>query len=292
MSNRFKKAALQAAVLLSAGMILLPLSACGHEEKPAESSDASLSGLSGMLPFQNISSIRITDTKEGRYQDPIDIFLTEEEIEKIYSIIENEDALSMETSSIGTSSAGVSSAGQPRMGDYYSMHLIGSNGQEEAVWIVDLSRVVTDEEGNILQTDPAVKQWLKDIEAAHGLSYSSVLDRAPGPDYFYELQSADTAILEEMPDMDRTDLLQYSFTEEETSELIKKLDGMLASGEVIDDIQSRPDVRWKLSLYDDGRLLYDFERDSQESVYVNGFKINGKEIETFYAELLDTYGGK
>lgn len=189
MSNRFKKAALQAAVLLSAGMILLPLSACGHEEKPAESSDASLSGPSGMLPFQNISSIRITDTKEGRYQDPIDIFLTEEEIEKIYSIIENEDALSMETSSIGTSSAGVSSAGQPRMGDYYSMHLIGSNGQEEAVWIVDLSRVVTDEEGNILQTDPAVKQWLKDIEAAHGLSYSSVLDRAPGPDYFYELQS-------------------------------------------------------------------------------------------------------
>lgn len=257
MSNRFKKAALQAAVLLSAGMILLPLSACGHEEKPAESSDASLSGPSGMLPFQNISSIRITDTKEGRYQDPIDIFLTEEEIEKIYSIIENEDALSMETSSIGTSSAGVSSAGQPRMGDYYSLHLIGSNGQEEAVWIVDLSRVVTDEEGNILQTDPAVKQWLKDIEAAHGLSYSSVLDRAPGPDYFYELQSADTAILEEMPDMDRTDLLQYSFTEEETSELIKKLDGMLASGEVIDDIQSRPDVRWKLSLYDDGRLLYD-----------------------------------
>ena len=292
MSNRFKKAALQAAVLLSAGMILLPLSACGHEEKPAESSDASLSGLSGMLPFQNISSIRITDTKEGRYQDPIDIFLTEEEIEKIYSIIENEDALSMETSSIGTSSAGVSSAGQPRMGDYYSLHLIGSNGQEEAVWIVDLSRVVTDEEGNILQTDPAVKQWLKDIEAAHGLSYSSVLDRAPGPDYFYELQSADTIILEEMPDKDRTDLLQYSFTEEETSELIKKLDGMLASGEVIDDIQSRPDVRWKLSLYDDGRLLYDFERDSQESVYVNGFKINDKEIETFYAELLDTYGGK
>lgn len=292
MSNRFKKAALQAAVLLSAGMILLPLSACGHEEKPAESSDASLSGPSGMLPFQNISSIRITDTKEGRYQDPIDIFLTEEEIEKIYSIIENEDALSMETSSIGTSSAGVSSAGQPRMGDYYSMHLIGSNGQEEAVWIVDLSRVVTDEEGNILQTDPAVKQWLKDIEAAHGLSYSSVLDRAPGPDYFYELQSADTAILEEMPDMDRTDLLQYSFTEEKTSELIKKLDGMLASGEKIDDIQSRPDVRWKLSLYDDGRLLYDFERDSQESVYVNGFKINDKEIETFYAELLDTYGGK
>ena len=292
MSNRFKKAALQAAVLLSAGMILLPLSACGHEEKPAESSDASLSGPSGMLPFQNISSIRITDTKEGRYQDPIDIFLTEEEIEKIYSIIENEDALSMETSSIGTSSAGVSSAGQPRMGDYYSMHLIGSNGQEEAVWIVDLSRVVTDEEGNVLQTDPAVKQWLKDIEAAHGLSYSSVLDRAPGPDYFYELQSADTAILEEMPDMDRTDLLQYSFTEEKTSELIKKLDGMLASGEKIDDIQSRPDVRWKLSLYDDGRLLYDFERDSQESVYVNGFKINDKEIETFYAELLDTYGGK
>ena len=222
MSNRFKKAALQAAVLLSAGMILLPLSACGHEEKPAESSDASLSGPSGMLPFQKISSIRITDTKEGRYQDPIDIFLTEEEIEKIYSIIENEDALSMETSSIGTSSAGVSSAGQPRMGDYYSLHLIGSNGQEEAVWIVDLSRVVTDEEGNILQTDSAVKQWLKDIEAAHGLSYSSVLDRAPGPDYFYELQSADTAILEEMPDMDRTDLQQYSFTEEETSELIKK----------------------------------------------------------------------
>ena len=292
MSNRFKKAALQAAVLLSAGMILLPLSACGHEEKPAESSDASLSGLSGMLPFQNISSIRITDTKEGRYQDPIDIFLTEEEIEKIYSIIENEDALSMETSSIGTSSAGVSSAGQPRMGDYYSMHLIGSNGQEEAVWIVDLSRVVTDEEGNILQTDPAVKQWLKDIEAAHGLSYSSVLDRAPGPDYFYELQSADTAILEEMPDMDRTDLLQYSFTEEETTELIKKLDGMLAFGEAVDEIQSRPDVRWKLSLYDDGRLLYDFERDSQEFVYVNGFKINNKEIETFYAELLDTYGTK
>ena len=292
MSNRFKKAALQAAVLLSAGMILLPLSACGHEEKPAESSDASLSGPSGMLPFQNISSIRITDTKEGRYQDPIDIFLTEEEIEKIYSIIENEDALSMETSSIGTSSAGVSSAGQPRMGDYYSMHLIGSNGQEEAVWIVDLSRVVTDEEGNVLQTDQAMKQWLKDIEAAHGLTYSSVLDRAPGPDYFYELQSADTIILEEMPDKDRTDLLQYSFTEEETSELIKKLDGMLASGEKIDDIQSRPDVRWKLSLYDDGRLLYDFERDSQESVYVNGFKINGKEIETFYAELLDTYGTK
>ena len=267
MSNRFKKAALQAAVLLSAGMILLPLSACGHEEKPAESSDASSSVPSGMLPFQNISSIRITDTKEGRYQDPIDIFLTEEEIEKIYSIIENEDALSMETSLTGTSSAGASSAGQPRMGDYYSLHLIGSNGQEEAVWIVDLSRVVTDEEGNILQTDPAVKQWLKDIEAAHGLSFSSVLDRAPGPDYFYELQSADTIILEEMPDKDRTDLLQYSFTEEETSELIKKLDGMLASGEVIDDIQSRPDVRWKLSLYDDGRLLYDFERDSQESVY-------------------------
>ncbi len=292
MSNRFKKAALQAAVLLSAGMILLPLSACGHEEKPAESSDASSSVPSGMLPFQNISSIRITDTKEGRYQDPIDIFLTEEEIEKIYSIIENEDALSMETSLTGTSSAGASSAGQPRMGDYYSLHLIGSNGQEEAVWIVDLSRVVTDEEGNILQTDPAVKQWLKDIEAAHGLSFSSVLDRAPGPDYFYELQSADTIILEEMPDKDRTDLLQYSFTEEETSELIKKLDGMLASGEVIDDIQSRPDVRWKLSLYDDGRLLYDFERDSQESVYVNGFKINGKEIETFYAELLDTYGTK
>ena len=45
-------------------------------------------------------------------------------------------------------------------------------------------------------------------------------------------------------------------------------------------------------MYDDGRLLYDFERDSQESVYVNGFKINDKEIETFYAELLDTYGGK
>lgn len=292
MSNRFKKAALQAAVLLSAGMILLPLSACGHEEKPAESSDASSSVPSGMLPFQNISSIRITDTKEGRYQDPIDIFLTEEEIEKIYSIIENEDALSMETSSTGTSSAGASSAGQPRMGDYYSLHLIGSNGQEEAGWIVDLSRVVTDEEGNVLQTDQAMKQWLKDIEAAHGLTYSSVLDRAPGPDYFYELQSADTIILEEMPDKDRTDLLQYSFTEEETSELIKKLDGMLASGEKIDDIQSRPDVRWKLSLYDDGRLLYDFERDSQESVYVNGFKINGKEIETFYAELLDTYGTK
>ena len=245
-----------------------------------------------MLPFQNISSIRITDTKEGRYQDPIDIFLTEEEIEKIYSIIENEDALSMETSSTGTSSAGASSAGQPRMGDYYSLHLIGSKGQEEAVWIVDLSRVVTDEEGNVLQTDQAMKQWLKDIEAAHGLTYSSVLDRAPGPDYFYELQSADTIILEEMPDKDRTDLLQYSFTEEETSELIKKLDGMLASGEKIDDIQSRPDVRWKLSLYDDGRLLYDFERDSQEFVYVNGFKINNKEIETFYAELLDTYGTK
>jgi hypothetical protein len=64
------------------------------------------------------------------------------------------------------------------------------------------------------------------------------------------------------------------------------------TSEAIDENQSRPDVRWKLSLYDDGRLLYDFERDSQESVYVNGFKINGKEIETFYAELLDTYGGK
>ena len=292
MSNRFKKAALQAAVLLSAGMILLPLSACGHEEKPAESSDASSSVPSGMLPFQNISSIRITDTKEGRYQDPIDIFLTEEEIEKICTIIENEDALSMETSLTGTSSAGASSAGQPRMGDYYSLHLINSDGQEEAVWIVDLSRVVTDEEGNVLQTDPAIKQWLKDIESAPGLSYSSVLDRAPGPEYFYELQSADTAILEEMPDMDRTDLLQYSFTEEETTELIKKLDGMLAFGEAVDEIQSRPDVRWKLSLYDDGRLLYDFERDSQEFVYVNGFKINNKEIETFYAELLDTYGTK
>ena len=67
MSKRFKKAALQAAAFLSAGMILLPLSACGHEEKPAESSDASSSVPSGMLPFQNISSIRITDTKEGRY---------------------------------------------------------------------------------------------------------------------------------------------------------------------------------------------------------------------------------
>ena len=142
------------------------------------------------------------------------------------------------------------------------------------------------------EADPAIKQWLKDIESAHGLSYSSVLDRAPGPEYFYELQSADTAILEEMPDMDRTDLLQYSFTEEETTELIKKLDGMLAFGEAVDEIQSRPDVRWKLSLYDDGRLLYDFERDSQEFVYVNGFKINNKEIETFYAELLDTYGTK
>ena len=81
MSKRFKKAALQAAAFLSAGMILLPLSACGHEEKPAESSDASSSVPSGMLPFQNISSIRITDTKEGRYQDPIDFFLTEKEIE-------------------------------------------------------------------------------------------------------------------------------------------------------------------------------------------------------------------
>ena len=297
MSKRFKKAALQAAAFLSAGMILLPLSACGHEEKPAESSDASSSVPSGMLPFQNISSIRITDTKEGRYQDPIDFFLTEKEIEKSYSIIENEYTLSMETTSFGTSSSGAisaeaSSAGQPRMGDYYSLHLINSDGQEEAVWIVDLSRVVTDEEGNVLQTDPAIKQWLKDIESAHGLSYSSVLDRAPGPEYFYELQSADTAILEEMPDMDRTDLLQYSFTEEETTELIKKLDGMIAFGEAVDEIQSRPDVRWKLSLYDDGRLLYDFERDSQEFVYVNGFKINNKEIETFYAELLDTYGTK
>ena len=292
MSKRFKKAALQAAVFLSAGMILLPLSACGHAGKSVESSDASSSVPSGMLPFQNISSIRITDTKEGRYQDPIDFFLTEEEIEKIYSIIENEDALSMETSSIGISSAGASFAGQPRMGDYYSIHLIDADGEEEAVWIVDLSRVVTDEEGNVLQTDSAVKQWMKDVEAAHGLTYSSVLDRAPGPEYFYELQFTDTAILEEMPDKGRTDLLQYSFTEEETSELIKKLDGMPASGEKIDDSQSRRDVRWKLSLYDNGRLLYDFERDPQGSVYVNGFKINDKEVEAFYAELLDTYSAK
>lgn len=274
-SNRWdnpKTAVFWIVITMSAVMILtLFLTSCSHAGTESQPDRLHAAG-----SHSDITGIRITDTVEGKYRVPLDISLSEEEVDTFHSIMENHDEVP----------EGEVSQVQSRMGDYYCIHLLDKNGKEEAVWTVDLTHVLTDEDGNIMQQDPLLEQWMVDIEAAHGITYSSVLDRAPGQKYFSELMDADSAVLAEMPDKDRADLIHRDFSSEETSALAETIsDAVRRFG--CKNVQEKINTRWKLSLYNSGKLLYEFQMDDQGYVYENGFRIMTEKLDGIYKNLLN-----
>lgn len=266
-----KKHASRAAGFLAAVTALFILASCGKPEKVPQTDRLYPSN-----SYHDVVSIKITDTTERKYREPLDITLSDEEVEMFHSVMNNHEE--------PAASAGSTNDVQPLMGDYYSMHLVSAGGKEK-IWTVDLTHEVTIEDGSLLQTDPLLEQWMVSVETEHGITYSSVLDRAPGQHYFSRLLEADMAVLEEMPDKDRTDLKRKTFTPIETSVIAESISNAVKRYGCT-NVQEDPDIRWKLSLYKNGALLYEFEMDAGGKVYENRYRILTESLEGIYQNLI------
>ena len=266
--------------ILAAGIlpILFLMSCTGPEDhaadkEPIDSEHAAAS-------FWDAGPIKITDIMPDRYLDPLNIELSDEEVSAFHLAAEKQAGISDDASD--------AEAGQQLnlMGNYYSIHLFGDGGKEKNVLTVDLTHTVCDSNGNAVPSKPYIEQWLSEIEASHGITYASVLNRAPGAGYFALLADADHAVLEEMPDKDRTDLVHREYTRTQTSVLADSLKDMLGDSSELAKKQETPDVRWKLTLFKEEMFLYEFERDPDGHVFSNGFRINSREIESLFTSLL------
>ena len=261
----------RAAGFLASLTALFVLVSCGQPEKDPQTDRRYPSS-----SYHDVTSIRVTDTTEGKYRVPLDITLSEEEVETFHAVMDNH-----EEPAAGT---GRTNDTQPLMGDYYSMHLVNASGKEK-IWTVDFSHAVTTEDGTIMQPDPLLEQWMAGIEAAHGITYSSVLNRVPGQEYFSGLLDADSAVLAEMPNKDRTGLKRRTFTATETAVIAESISEAVKRYGCT-NVQEDPDVRWKLSLYKNGAYLYEFEMDEQGKVYENRFRILTESLDEIYQNLL------
>jgi hypothetical protein len=93
------------------------------------------------------------------------------------------------------------------------------------------------------------------------------------------------AVLEEMPDKDRTDLKRKTFTPTETSVIAESISNAVKRYGCT-NVQEDPDIRWKLSLYKNGALLYEFEMDAGGKVYENRYRILTESLEGIYQNLV------
>ena len=115
---------------LAVTTVMFMLASCGKREKDPQTDSFYPSN-----SYHDVVSISITDSTEGRYRDPLDITLTDEEVETFRSIMDNHEEPAATGSTIDA---------QPLMGDYYGMRLVSAGGKEK-VWTVDITHDVTTE---------------------------------------------------------------------------------------------------------------------------------------------------
>ena len=88
-----------------------------------------------------------------------------------------------------------------------------------------------------------------------------------------------------MPDKDRTDLKRKNFTAAETAVITESISEAVKRYGCT-NVQEDPDIRWKLSMYKNGALLYEFEMDEQGKTFENRYRILTESLEGIYQNLI------
>lgn len=236
--------------------------------------------------LDEVSSIEIADSYEGKYEEELSIVLTEEEVLALKEIKEEIKAepLPWEYNSVGY--------------DGYKMNLYDKDGNLLTSWNYSFwPNKIVDTQGQFLDYDDALKEWIKDMEETEDVSFK-LYARTPGENYFAELVNAEKGHGEDCTDRaGDNEYISFDLDEKDIRTLQELTDTICIiekSPLTIKEMDHEYDnLKYSFSVYTDMDASYDFYVTDDGSIYIQTkytFLVGGEGVEEWFRTLEVKYG--
>ncbi len=236
--------------------------------------------------LDEVTSIEIVDSYEGKYEEELLIVLTEEEITALKAIKDKikPEAMPWETNSVGY--------------DGYKMNMYDKDGNFLTSWNYSFwPNKIVDTQGQFLDYDDALKEWIKDMEETEDVSFK-LYARTPGENYFAELINADHGHGEDCTDRaGDNEYISFDLDEEDICTLQELTDTICIiekSPLTIKEMDHEYDnLKYIIYVYTDTDAPYDFCVTNDGSIYIQTkytFLVGGEGVEEWFRTLEAKYG--
>lgn len=235
--------------------------------------------------LDEVTSIEIVDSYEGKYEEELLIMLTEEEISSLKAI---KDMIKPEPLPWDSNSVGY---------EGYKMKLYDKDGSLLTSWNYTFwPNKIVDTQGQFLEYDDALKEWIKDVEETEDV-ISALYARTPGENYFAELVNAEKGHGEDCTDRaGDNEYISFDLDEEDICTLQELTDTICIiekSPLTIKEMDREYDnLKYSFSVYTDTEASYDFYVTDDGSVYIQTkytFRVGGEGIEEWFRTLEAKY---
>ena len=236
--------------------------------------------------LDEVASIEIVDSYEGKYEEELLIVLTEEEVLALKEIKEEikSEPLPWESNSVGY--------------DGYKMNMYDKDGNLLTSWNYSFwPNKIVDTQGQFLDYDDALKEWIKEMEETEDVSFK-LYARTPGENYFAELVNADHGNgIEVYLANGSDDYIHFDLDDEDLYTLQELTDTICVirkSPLTIKEMDQEYDnLKYTMSVYTNTEASYDFVITDDGSIYIQTkytFLVGGEGVEEWFRTLEAKYG--
>lgn len=236
--------------------------------------------------LDEVTSIEIVDSYEGKYEEELYIELTAEEVAALKAIKDKikPEPLPWESNSVGY--------------DGYKMNLYDKDGNLLTTWNYSFwPNKIVDTQGQFLEYDDALKEWIKEMEETEDVSFK-LYARTPGENYFAELVNADHGNGEDCTDRaGDNEYIRFDLDEEDICTLQELTDTICIiekSPLTIKEMDHEYDnLKYIISVYTDTEASYEFYATDDGSIYIQTkytFLVGGEGVEEWFRTLEAKYG--
>ncbi|MBQ8165363.1 MAG: hypothetical protein IJZ94_06070 [Clostridia bacterium] len=250
-------------VLLLCVLFLIASNGCSKTEENYLSETNT--GVNEML--NNVAKIRITDVAENMYKEPLDIFLTEEEVVSFVS------------------AAKVANARQDSFSGYlyYSLEMIGVNGDVIDRLTLDTNNIAEFQSGIILERSGELDSVLKTIETKYNIT-TEIWLRQPDEGYFSLFNMADHGTLDEITENNFIEGIDYDFSKEEC----QKIENALNEFEFSEFSSDNTNMKYELDIYSSGGAgLYQLYINENNEVFTDtGYQVKSNLLSEYIGQMI------
>lgn len=190
------------------------------------------------IDYSNISSIELCDLYEDMYSSKLSYLFSTDEVSTFL-----ESVSSITESDVPSGSRA-----------YYQLKLRDGNNDIIDIWTIDSYASITSLNGKNFVRNGEIDALLTSIEKKNKLSLDSVYGRSPGTNYFYMLQYAKTAEIDEMTETNFDNGIELELSEIEISDFT--------------DCVQKEKFSKKAKKIDDYKYVVEFFSENEASLYI------------------------